>query len=468
MAGLANLLQGILGQIGQSQQDYGPATRVGDHNDPSILWQPTHQQNQDASSSLLGSLSQPQQALQPDSGILYSLLNSGQSRHPGIGGGMPQTVSDMAAPPAAPQMSTQGLSALIAPQAQSMAQPAPHAAPEAGRGGFSQAVGDFFTSLVDPQAKGRNLTIDWLQKQGLDQGSATLLAGNKPALQSYLLQHAKGNGPTEFDQRAAAAQQYGLDPSTPEGRNFILSGKLDDGEKSSLINAGSGNIYDPKAGKWITAPNSGQGEMPARVREYEYAKQQGFPGSFNDWLASQKGGMSLQTNPDGSVTFQQGGNIKPLTEAQSKDTTFAVRAEGALPILDKFGPALTSFPESAAGALPGGVGNYVQSPEYQQAQQAGTEFLQAILRKDTGAAITPQETAEYGKVYLPRPGDSPATLAQKQVSRKRALEALKAGMTPQAIVQQEKALQKADAAGPSHAAPQKPVVIDGYTIEQVE
>ena len=229
-----------------------------------------------------------------------------------------------------------------------------------------------------------------------------------------------------------------------------------------LLNAGGGAIFNPNTGEWLTAPNVGQTEQPSRVREYEYAKQQGFPGSFNDWLASQKGGMSLSVDPaTGQVSFQQGGNIKPMTEAQSKDTTFATRAEGALPILDQFANALTSLPESSANALPGGVGNYLQSKEYQQAQQAGTEFLQAILRKDTGAAITPQETAEYGKVYLPRPGDTPELLAQKQASRKRALEALKAGMTPQAIVAQERALEKA-------GGPKKPMVIDGYTIEEVE
>lgn len=83
----------------------------------------------------------------------------------------------------------------------------------------------------------------------------------------------------------------------------------------------------------------------------------------------------------------------------------------------------------------------MQSPEFQQAQQAGKEFLQAILRKDTGAAITPQETAEYGSVYLPVPGDTPVVLEQKRVSRKRALEAINAGLPPQAILAQEIALQ---------------------------
>jgi hypothetical protein len=178
---------------------------------------------------------------------------------------------------------------------------------------------------------------------------------------------------------------------------------------------------------------------------------QGFPGTFQDWEASKKGGMSLQVDPEtGAVSFQQGGNIKPLTEGQSKDTVFATRATGALPTIDKLGSALTSFWEKAGGSTPV-FGNYLKSSEYQQAEQAGREFLAAILRKDTGAAVTPSEVTEYGGTYLPQPGDKPPVLEQKRVSRLRALEALKAGMPPQAILAMEKAGERIDKAAPAPA-----------------
>jgi len=220
------------------------------------------------------------------------------------------------------------------------------------------------------------------------------------------------------------AQQAGLKEGSPEYQQFMLSGGA------------------PKAEN-----------KPSGIQEYEYAKSQGFPGTFQDWEASKKGGMSLTVDPaTGQVSFQQGSNIKPMTEAQSKDTTFATRAAGALPLVDKYGDALTDLGGNLAGNA-GVLGNFLKSPEYQQAEQAGKEFLQAILRKDTGAAITAGETAEYGSVYLPRPGDSPELLAQKKASRTRALEALKAGMTPQAILAQEKANAASGGAAPD--APKK-------------
>lgn len=216
----------------------------------------------------------------------------------------------------------------------------------------------------------------------------------------------------------------------------------------TLVDMGGKEIYK-------AAPKSEP--KPSAVQEYEYAKKEGFPGTFQDWEASKKGGMSLQIDPETrAVTFQQGGNIKPMTEGQSKDAVFSTRAAGALPLIDKFGDSLTGM-EGVTGRTVGQlpvVGNFAKSEGFQQAEQAGKEFLQAILRKDTGAAITPQETDEYGSVYLPRPGDSAELLKQKKVSRTRALEAIKAGMPPQAILAQEKALKNTAAATDDEPPPE--------------
>jgi hypothetical protein len=147
---------------------------------------------------------------------------------------------------------------------------------------------------------------------------------------------------------------------------------------------------------------------------------------------------------------------KPLNEGQSKNVIFATRAEGALPIVDQFGDALMSRTATMAEQAPLGIGReWMQSPEFQQARQAGLEFLAAILRKDTGAAVTPSEEEMYGRMYLPRPGDLPEMLAQKHASRARAVEAIRRGMTPSEIL----ALEKQGASDPNAALarPEPPV-----------
>ncbi|MGT2442201.1 hypothetical protein ACU4I5_05750 [Ensifer adhaerens] len=152
-------------------------------------------------------------------------------------------------------------------------------------------------------------------------------------------------------------------------------------------------------------------------------------------------GTFLSVDPkSGQVVFSQGGKggqTKPFTEQQSKDLVFATRAKGALKNLDPIDEKLTSIAGRAAEMDPTGLARLTQSPDFQKAAQAGLEFLQAILRKDTGAAITKEETGQYGQTYLPQVGDKPEVLVQKREARRRAIIALESGMTREQILRLE-------------------------------
>ena len=171
-------------------------------------------------------------------------------------------------------------------------------------------------------------------------------------------------------------------------------------------------------------------------------------------------GMTIESDGAGGFRMVQGAGVgaggKPFTEAQGKDVVFATRAKGALEILEPVADSLMSLPSRAAEYDPTGLlRGRVQSPEYQVARQAGDEFLQAILRKDTGAAITAPEQALYGVTYLPQPGDGPEVLLAKAAARQRAVAAIEAGMSPTQIIAQEKALGGSPAAaqgGPARVA----------------
>jgi hypothetical protein len=154
--------------------------------------------------------------------------------------------------------------------------------------------------------------------------------------------------------------------------------------------------------------------------------------------------MTIESDGAGGFRMVQGAGAlttKPFTEGQSKDVVFATRARGALGVLEPVAENLTNFKMRAAGLDPTGyLRGKVQSPEFQVAKNAGDEFLQAILRKDTGAAITPSEQTLYGGVYLPQPGDGPEVLAAKKDARIRAVSAIEAGMSPAQMLAQEKGL----------------------------
>jgi len=178
-------------------------------------------------------------------------------------------------------------------------------------------------------------------------------------------------------------------------------------------------------------------------------------------------GMTIESTPDGGFRLVQGAGVtsRPLTEQQSKDMVFATRAEGALAALEPVAGALTSFGQRLAGADPtGAVRGAVQTPEFQVAQQAGQEFLQAILRKDTGAAITEQEQRLYGETYLPQPGDGPAVLEQKRLARARAIEALRMGMNPDQLLRLEGRVQEEEGGGQGAGQPSSGTQINGVIV----
>jgi len=164
-------------------------------------------------------------------------------------------------------------------------------------------------------------------------------------------------------------------------------------------------------------------------------------------------GMAIRTTPEGGIEFIQGaGAATPFREQESKDIVFAARAEGALAALDPVADQLANVAPRLLEYVPLGQGRKFQDPLFQVANNAGLEFLAAILRKDTGAAITAQEIEIYGQTYLPQPGDSPEALAQKKEARSRALRALQAPMRPEATEAVSGAVE-GETPAPAPAAP---------------
>jgi hypothetical protein len=65
------------------------------------------------------------------------------------------------------------------------------------------------------------------------------------------------------------------------------------------------------------------------------------------------------------------------------------------------------------------------SEEQQMYQQAKTNFITAVLRKESGATIQPSEFKTEDEKYFPQAGDTSGVLKQKQKARELAIEAMK-------------------------------------------
>ena len=76
------------------------------------------------------------------------------------------------------------------------------------------------------------------------------------------------------------------------------------------------------------------------------------------------------------------------------------------------------------------VGNAMVSKEYQQNRQAQEDFINAVLRRESGAAISSGEYSHANRQYFPQVGDSPEVIAQKAANRENAMKGILGAAAP--------------------------------------
>lgn len=138
------------------------------------------------------------------------------------------------------------------------------------------------------------------------------------------------------------------------------------------------------------------------------------------------GRMMPAVGPDG----QPVGSGKPLNEYQGKSTGFGMRAAESSRIIEEVGqggkvqPSLIKRTAESVPLVGEGLGmaaNRFASPEQQQVEQAERDFINAVLRQESGAAIADTEFANARKQYFPQPGDSAEVIEQKRANREAAI-----------------------------------------------
>ncbi len=113
-----------------------------------------------------------------------------------------------------------------------------------------------------------------------------------------------------------------------------------------------------------------------------------------------------------------GGEPPRMNIDQSKAATYADRMATAHEILNNLDQVMISAGQAILNVIPESVGgNYVISKEKQLAEQAKRNFINATLRRESGAVITPSEMENAEQQYFPKPGDSPEVIEQKRQNR---------------------------------------------------
>ena len=216
-------------------------------------------------------------------------------------------------------------------------------------------------------------------------------------------------------------------------------------------------------------------EPPSAVQEYEYAKGQGYKGSFQQWDTARRragasntsvtygapvAGVDANGNPVFFQPSKEGGapaivpGVKPQppkadkpTESQSKAQAFYDQMAAASRTLEQSKVNMSSLPAQLDTMIAGSPLNILASSGAQKVRQSQEQWAEAFLRFKTGAASTEAEVKRNVKTFFPQHGDSAAVVEQKRAMRAEAEKSvLQAAQAAPAAPQQPKRL-KFDAQG---------------------
>lgn len=157
-------------------------------------------------------------------------------------------------------------------------------------------------------------------------------------------------------------------------------------------------------------------EQPASVPTMQDAM-------FNGVMSKQMGNP-----PEGMMWGRNGLMPAPnpkITDEQAKAAGYYSRMQNSNQVMTD--PSVTSavmdWKQKAKSAVPF-VGNSLVSDKFQAGDQAQRDFINALLRRESGAVIAPSEFENAQKQYFPQFGDGEAVLLQKAKNREIAMQGI--------------------------------------------
>ncbi|MBX3610397.1 MAG: hypothetical protein KF871_10935 [Hydrogenophaga sp.] len=262
-----------------------------------------------------------------------------------------------------------------------------------------------------------------------------VLAGRRPAGSVGQAQAAMG-GKKLID--AIGNTGMGFDMFTGQGQQLEPGLRAIFGDESAAKidaeKARAGASRASAANSYASAAKT-RADMDRGARSGDLTVVTGPDGTVNI-VNKSDGTARMVTGPNGQplVKGSAGGANKTMTEGQAKANLFGTRMVEANKIFDELagqGVTTASQLKRAADAVPfvgPGLGvlanSTVVSPGQQRLEQAQRDFINAVLRRESGAVIADSEFANAALQYFPQPGDSPEVIAQKRLNRQRAAELL--------------------------------------------
>jgi hypothetical protein len=295
---------------------------------------------------------------------------------------------------------------------------------------------EMFAAQAGPMPDGGNIPL---------QESRAAIAPNPQGAYANLMANPKASPRLQnlaFNKLIAEPEAFTL----AEGAKRFMT--MPDGTVKQVASGGEKPRSPVSVGNYLIDPVTGKVIFQAPEKPTAGQVVERDDGTF---LIDTRTGQARPVLGQGGKPLEGGG--KPLTETQSNAVAFGARAIAANKIatdLEKQGVTNTGVIRSVVGGIVGQapiVGERLEqgvrsafnpvpsvlggpSGEQQQVDQARRNFISAVLRKESGAAIAPSEYANEEKKYFPQIGDTQKTIDQKQEARRLAIKALEAQAGP--------------------------------------
>jgi len=242
------------------------------------------------------------------------------------------------------------------------------------------------------------------------------------------LMNMQGKATQDEMTRADALRQRFNDP------NFVKSLGLSQDQAQALGPAGIQKLLE----------NQAMANTPENIldRQYKQAqiehllnppKTQATP----QLVDMQDGGKGMWYPGSTSVVPVEGTGqgAKQPNQDQAASAGFVTRMRNANEVMSdpgiaEYGMGVKGTMNRANSSIPI-IGNSFVDPQYQQLDQAQRNFINATLRRESGASISPGEFENARIQYFPQVGDSPEVMKQKELNRQDAIKGVLYATTPQ-------------------------------------
>jgi hypothetical protein len=252
-----------------------------------------------------------------------------------------------------------------------------------------------------------------------------------------------------FVQKPADLVKVGADESLvdPITKKAVFTGKAKQSEFERML----GSIYPPGSPEyaralqnWVTKQTTHQPQVNVSYGA-PMAAVNPATGKVELVRPDNKGGMAFT----GIKPAPTDRDIRP-TDGQSNAALYASRMEEADKIIKdvegKYNRSVLAARQAAGQGVVGMAANSVVSSEAQKADQAQRNFINAVLRRESGAVIADQEFANARIQYFPQPGDTIEVVKQKERNRQTAIDGIKSAGAPAFAARENGAEKKGDSA----------------------